>query len=55
VNPLCLYNPRGPRTLRGGSWYFSTIEVLRGPSRFGVEVDGDLPLVGAGFRCARTR
>ncbi|MFO0625528.1 MAG: SUMF1/EgtB/PvdO family nonheme iron enzyme [Polyangiales bacterium] len=53
TNPLCRYNPRGPRTIRGGSWYFSTLEVLRAPSRFGIEVDGDLPLVGVGIRCAR--
>lgn len=55
TNPLCLFNPRGPRTIRGGSWYFSTIEVLRAPSRFGIEVDGTLPLVGVGIRCARSR
>lgn len=52
-NPLCRFNPTGPRTIRGGSWYFSTIEVLRSPSRFGIEVNGDLPLVGVGIRCAR--
>jgi formylglycine-generating enzyme required for sulfatase activity len=53
TDPLCRSNPRGPRTIRGGSWYFSTLEVLRSPSRFGIEVDGDLPLVGVGIRCAR--
>jgi formylglycine-generating enzyme required for sulfatase activity len=53
TDPLCRLDARGPRTIRGGSWYFSTLEVLRAPSRFGIAVDGDLPLVGVGIRCAR--
>jgi formylglycine-generating enzyme len=59
-NPVCNVAPRGARTLRGGSWFFTSVLVLRSASRFGVNEGGvttgvGLPLYGAGVRCARTR
>ena len=59
-NPVCNVEARGARTLRGGSWFFTSVGVLRSASRFGVNEGGvttgvGLPLYGAGLRCARTR
>lgn len=54
-DPLCDVDPQGARTIRGGSWFFDTVGVLRSPSRFGVNMGGSLPLYGIGLRCARTR
>ena len=55
VNPLCNVDPRGARTIRGGSWFFTSVEVLRSASRFGAAMGGSLPLYGVGMRCVRTR
>lgn len=55
ADPLCAFNPMGPRTIRGGSWYFDAANVLRGASRFAAELDGPLVLIGVGMRCARSR
>ncbi len=54
-NPICNVDPNGARTIRGGSWFFNSVGVLRSPSRFGVNMGGTLPLPGLGIRCARTR
>jgi len=55
VNPVCNVEERGARTIRGGSWFFTTLGVMRSASRFGAEMGGSLPLYGIGLRCARTR
>ncbi len=54
-NPVCDVDPRGPRTLRGGSWYYDNRETLASASRTGVNPGGMLRLIGAGLRCARSR
>lgn len=55
VNPVCNVEERGARTIRGGSWFFTTLGVMRSASRFGAAMGGSLPLYGIGLRCARTR
>ena len=55
VNPVCNVDPNGARSMRGGSWFFSTLGVMRSASRFGANPGGMIPFPGIGMRCARTR